>query len=343
MPTPPLPVRNGVGPTRLRIPADVETTVVEFLRARFPHLGHEALASRIAVGDIVGNDGTRITEHTPASAHEFIWYYRSVPDEQRIPFDVRVLHQDEHLVVADKPHFVPTTPGGQFLQETALVRLRNQLGIPDLVPLHRLDRATAGVLLFSPNPATRGAYQQLFEHRRVTRQYRAVIQLPAPAELYLERFPLTYRNRIIKTKGVINAEVEAYAPRASGRLEAPRIGKRRRSHAPTTGPNAVTDITLVSYQLNDDGALAHVALHPRTGRTHQLRIHLAALGHGVLHDRFYPELLKHRADDYTKPLQLLADGLAFADPLTGEHRSFISQQTLSFAPYIEPGPIHPSH
>ena len=332
MATPPLPVRNGVGPTRLRVPNDVATTIVEYLHQRFPHLSHETVAARINDGEIVAGDGTPIEHHTPASAHEFIWYYRSVPDEQPIPFDINVLHHDEHLVVADKPHFLPTTPGGQFLQETALVRLRNQLNLPDLVPLHRLDRGTAGLLLFSPNPATRGAYQQLFEHRKVTRRYQAVVHIPAPAKPYLERFPLTFRNRIVKVKGIITAEVEAYAVKDSGRIETPRVGKRRRSHAPTTGPNAVTNITLLSHRATDDGTLAHVALQPRTGRTHQLRIHLAALGHAILHDRFYPDLLEHAPDDYSEPLQLLADTLSFTDPLTQEPQLFTSQQVLSFAP-----------
>lgn len=327
---PPLPVRNGVGPTRLRIPAGTDTTVVDYLRARFTHLSDGSITQRIRDGEILADDGTVITHHTPADEHEFIWYYRTVPNESPIPFELDILHVDEHLVVADKPHFLPTTPGGQFVQETALVRLRNHLNIPELVPLHRLDRATAGVLLFSPNPATRGTYQQLFGHRQVTRHYQAVIQVPSPAELYLQRFPLTFRNRIIKTKGIITAEVAAYNAADSGRIEAPRVGKRRRSHAPTTGPNAITDIALLGQRTTDDGVLAHVALAPRTGRTHQLRIHLAALGHGILHDRFYPKLLEHAPDDYTKPLQLLASSLSFTDPLTGQPREFMSQRRLEF-------------
>ena len=332
MATPPLPVRNGVGPTRLRIPHGTESTVIEYLRCRFPHLADESLTQRLNDGEIVANDGTVITHSTPAAEHEFIWYYRTVPNEQRIPFDIAVLHADEHLVVADKPHFLPTTPGGRFVQETALVRLRNQLDLPELVPLHRLDRATAGVLLFSPNPETRGAYQQLFEHRKVTRHYQAVVRLPSPAERYLERFPLTFRNRIVKTKGIITAEVEPYDTADSGRIEAPRVGKRRRSHAPTTGPNAVTDIELLAHRRDEHGVLAHVALYPRTGRTHQLRIHLAALGHGILHDRFYPVLLDHAPDDYSKPLQLLASSVAFTDPFTGQLRRFNTQRTLEFGP-----------
>lgn len=333
MTVPPLPMRHGVGPTRLRIRPATTGTVIEHLHERFPHLGHEAVTRRLADGEIVGNDGTRITATTPAADHEFIWYYRSVPHEPPVPFEITVLHADENLVVADKPHFLPTTPGGQFLQETALVRLRNQLDLPQLVPLHRLDRATAGVLLFSPNPETRGAYQQLFEHRRVTRQYEAVVHLPSPAEPYLARFPCTFRNRIVKTKGIITAQVEAYATADSGRIEAPRVGKRRRSHDPTTGPNAITDMQLLTHaRAPDGGAHAHLALYPRTGRTHQLRIHLAALGHGILHDRFYPELLDHAPDDYTQPLQLLASSLAFVDPLTGQPREFRSARTLDFAP-----------
>src|SRR5699024_10270768 len=165
-----------------------------------------------------------------------------------------------------------------------------------------------------------------------TRLCRAVVRIPAPAQLYLDRFPLTFRNRIIKTKGVITAEVQAYATADSGRIEAPRVGKRHRSHNPTTGPNAITDIQLLAHRTTDDGgALSHVALSPKTGRTHQLRIHLAALGHGILHDRFYPILQDHAPDDYRKPLQLLASGLTFVDPLSGVLREFSSARTLDFA------------
>lgn len=103
----------------------------------------------------------------PLGSVEFVWYYREPAVETRIPFEIEVLHQDEHLVVVDKPHFLPTTPGGKSLQNSALVRLRNLLDNPDLAPIHRLDRATAGLLMFSTRPATRGAYQLMFENRQV--------------------------------------------------------------------------------------------------------------------------------------------------------------------------------
>ena len=159
----PLPVRNGVNATRLHLPrAGSWDTVAQYLLERFGHVDPEGILRRFDEGEIVGLGGVPLNRQTPMGEHEFIWYYRSLPVETPIPFDTRILHQDEHLLVVDKPHFLPTTPGGKFIQESALVRLRNQTGIDDLVPMHRLDRATAGVILFAVNPETRGAYQMLF-------------------------------------------------------------------------------------------------------------------------------------------------------------------------------------
>lgn len=307
----PLPVRDGVGATRLHLPMTGPwKTVGEYMAERFFHLDPERLLLRFDRGEIVARDGTALTRRTPLGAHEFVWYYREPPVEREIPFPVEVLHQDRELVVADKPHFLPTTPGGKYLQNSALVRLRNQLDLPDLTPIHRLDRATAGLLMFSVRPQTRGAYQLLFEHRRVEKVYEAVSALPegwdpsAPA-LAGRPFPIVHRNHIEKLRAHVCVRVDAERE-----------------------PNSETLIDLIGQ----DDRVIHTLLRPRSGRMHQLRVHLAALGAGVLNDGFYPELLPEAPDDFDRPLQLLARELRFIDPLSGRPREFRTRRALQEAP-----------
>lgn len=303
----PLPVRNGVNATRLRLPADAPFgTVAEYLLHRFGHLAPEEITGRLRRGEIVAGDGTPLTLQTRLGDYPFCWYYRSVPYEEPLPVHYRILHRDQDLVVIDKPHFLPTTPGGRFIQETALVRLRNELQLPDLVPIHRLDRATAGVLLFSANPQTRGAYQQLFERQQVAKRYRAVAALPAGGTW---TGPVEVCSHITKEKGVLRSVVKD------------RCG----SHIPA---NAVSRIEL----LETDRELGLFELTPYTGKTHQLRIHMATIGLGILNDPFYPELLPKAPDDYGAPLQLLAHWIGFTDPVTGQEREFASQLSLKHAP-----------
>lgn len=307
----PLPVRDGVGATRLHVPIHGEwPTIGAYMAERFFHLDPERLLSRFDRGEIVGRDGTPLTRETPLGAHEFVWYYREPPVEREIPFEIEVLHQDRDLVVADKPHFLPTTPGGKYLQNSALVRLRNRLGIPELTPIHRLDRATAGLLMFSVRPQTRGAYQLLFENRQVQKTYEAVSALPAQWDAAAPglgglAFPLTYRNHIEKLRAQVCVRVDAERE-----------------------PNSETLIDL----LGADDRVLHTLLRPHSGKMHQLRVHLAALGAGILNDGFYPELLPEAPDDYTRPLQLLARRLEFVDPLSGAPREFITRRTLQEAP-----------
>lgn len=300
----PLPVRHGVGATRLHVPLDGPwETVSDYMVERFFHLDPEALLTRFDDGEIVARDGSAVHRDAPLGAEEFIWYYREPPAETRIPFEVEVLHQDEHLVVVDKPHFLPTTPGGRYLQNSALVRLRNLLGIPDLAPIHRLDRATAGLLMFATRPETRGAYQLLFENRRVEKVYEAVSA--RPAEWDASQFPLVYRNHIVKLRGQVCVEVD---------------DERE--------PNAETLIELI----DDNERVVHTMLRPHSGKMHQLRVHLAAIGLGILNDGFYPTLLPETPDDFDRPLQLLARELRFVDPLSGEDRVFTTRLTLQDAP-----------
>lgn len=331
----PLPVRNGVNATRLRLPATGPwPTVAAYLLERFGHVDPEGILRRFAQQEIVDHTGQPLTTHTTLGKHDFIWYYRSLPTETPIPFEAKILHQDEHLIALDKPHFLPTTPGGKYIQESALVRLRNQTGIDDLVPMHRLDRATAGVILFAANPATRGAYQTLFERREIRKSYQAVVPLdpgsgletgrvltqgdiltehtPEKLQEIISGLPMDFENRMTKVKGQLRSVVESGPPNARTHI---RLTARGHSNGHFKG---------LSVALLD--------LDPLTGKTHQLRVHLASLGLGIINDPFYPRLWDLAPDDYARPLQLLAKAIAFTDPLTGIERRFTSELELSESP-----------
>jgi tRNA pseudouridine32 synthase/23S rRNA pseudouridine746 synthase len=315
----PLPVRDGVNATRLHLPLTGPwPTIQAYVLARFGHLDADGLKRRFATGEVQGIGGAVIDATTPLGAHEFLWYYRNLPAEVPIPFHETILHLDRDLLVVDKPHFLPTTPGGRYVQESALVRLRNRLGLPELTPMHRLDRATAGVILFSVRPETRGAYQTLFERRGIAKVYEAVSALPELCDprhpsLAGVPLPLTYRNHIDKEKGVIRVVVDDdAAPNAETIIEPLATGLSQGTHAGLP--------------------VLHTRLRPRTGRTHQLRVHLSRLGAGILNDAFYPDLLDPAEDDHTRPLQLLARQISFTDPLSGAPRRFCSRRTLLEAP-----------
>jgi tRNA pseudouridine32 synthase/23S rRNA pseudouridine746 synthase len=206
-----------------------------------------------------------------------------------------ILHVDEHLVVADKPHFLPVIPAGRYRRETLLTRLVARLGNPDLSPLHRLDRGTAGLVLFSANRATRDAYQSLFRERRIEKTYEALAP-PLPEV----PFPLARENRL--------------APHPDGFRMREVAGE----------PNARTHVDVLAR----GAPWWRYALHPETGRMHQLRVHMAALGAPIANDPWYPEAAPGHADDLTRPLKLLARALAFFDPLDGRERRFESRLAL---------------
>lgn len=296
----PLPVRNGVNATRLRLPSEGPwETALEYILDRFDHVDPEGIGERFDRGEVVALGGEVLTRSTPLGEHTFVWYYRELPVEERLPVELSILHRDDHLLVVDKPHFLPTTPGGMYVAESALVRLRVELGLPDLIPVHRLDRMTAGILMFSIDPGTRGAYQLLFENRRITKEYRAVA--PVRPELRLDAEPLDVRSRIVKSRTYLLAQ----------EVEGP--------------PNTLTTVSLIDRR----GDLGLYRLQPHTGKTHQLRLHMASLGLGIINDPFYPVLHPQAPDDYGRPLQLLAHSIAFTDPLDGSDRRFTSGLTLA--------------
>jgi len=330
-------VRNGVNATRLRVPLTGPwPTIHDYVLETFGHIDHGGITQRFHDGEVVDVDGMPLGTATPLGAAEFLWYYRSVSHEVPLPVREEIIYENEHLLVVDKPHFLPTTPAGRYVQESLLVRLRNTLGVPDLVPIHRLDRGTAGVVLFSKEPATRGAYQLLFENREVDKTYECVSAAPTQlsAEALRSRFPLSVRNRIEKTKGVVVSQLAAYEPQHSGKRphdRRARQGKRRTESIP--GANSSSRVELLASGTSVSGhEVGHFRLTPHTGKTHQLRIHMALLGLGILNDRFYPELLDDAPDEFDKPLQLLAKTLSFTDPLNGVSRSFTSPRTLQESP-----------
>lgn len=299
----PLPERDGIPPSRVYLPEGPWEVLLEFLAERFPRFSREFLRSRLEAGDIVDANGVAQRPDAPYRAGRWLWYYREVPDETPVPFELTVLHQDERLVVVDKPHFMATTPSGRYLRHTALVRLRKKLGLNTLSPIHRLDRETAGVLVFCADPAFRGHYQAMFQAREVGKEYEAVAVAAADMD-----FPLLHRSRLEEIPG------------------------RFLMHEVPGEPNSETRIELLG-QL-DAGGRAHFRLLPVTGRKHQLRVHMNALGMPILNDGFYPpepydEASPSRAEeDFSRPLQLLARAIEFRDPVDGRLRRFESRREL---------------
>lgn len=293
----PLPVRDGVAPSYLWITEDRPGGMLAFLEERFGAVGGPSWAERLARGDVVDAKGERLQPDSHVRQGMRIWYYRELDAETPIPFEERVLFRDEHLLVVDKPHFVPMIPTGRFLRETLLVRLKHKLDLPHLTPIHRLDRETAGVVIFSHNLDTRGTYQSMFQKRSIRKVYEAL----APA-LQGRDFPFTYRSRMVDgEKFFVMKEEEGE-------------------------PNSETLVDMIERR----GDLARYRLHPHTGRKHQLRLHMASLGVPILNDAFYPVALPCKGDDFSAPLQLLARRIGFTDPLTGEERTFESVRELAW-------------
>jgi tRNA pseudouridine32 synthase/23S rRNA pseudouridine746 synthase len=243
---------------------------------------------------IVDVDGP-IEPGAPFVPNSFIWFHRDLPDEVPVPFEIGIIHRDDDLIVVDKPHFLATIPRGKHILETALVRLRRDLDLPHLIPAHRLDRVTAGLVMFVIRPELRGKYQTMFRDRLVHKEYEAIAGYNPGLEL-----PRTVHSRIVKERGVITAQ------------EVP--GE----------PNAETHVELLEHR---DG-IGRYRLLPRTGRTHQLRLHMSGLGIPIIGDDFYPVLTETPLDDFSNPLQLLAKVLQFTDPVTGRDRRFVSQAVL---------------
>lgn len=292
---PALPLRGGVGASAVALPhTGPWPLMLDFLDQRMPQVTRAVWLARMQSHNVFGEQGQVLPADAPFQGGGRIFYYRELAFEPAIPFTETILFQDEWILVADKPHFLPVTPGGRFVQETLLTRLKRRTGLIHLSPAHRIDRETAGLVMFSLQPQTRGAYQNLFRDRQVSKVYEAIA--PFRADLQL---PLTRRSRMQESAAAFMQSIEV-----AGEV------------------NAETHIELLE-RLAD--GMARYALHPSTGQRHQLRVHMNALGLPMVGDSIYPELLPQQdAADFSRPLQLLAKELRFVDPLSGQPRHFES-------------------
>jgi tRNA pseudouridine32 synthase/23S rRNA pseudouridine746 synthase len=271
-------------------------SIVEFLCRTFPAISRNQWMERIRQGKVLDNQGHPINTETMYSPSQRIFYFREVENEPVIPFAEQILFQDDELLVACKPHFLPVIPGGRFVEECLLNRLRNRTGITELAPLHRLDRETAGIVIFSVNPKTRGLYHELFMRGKVAKTYHALAEVNQPPR----ENQWTVENRIVRGE--------------------PRF---RMKTVPGV-VNACSHIQLVEVK----GNRGLFSLQPVTGKTHQLRLHLSGLGFRIINDRVYPDLQPERDDDFDQPLQLLSKQIRFHDPVSGQVREFQSGREL---------------
>lgn len=306
IPPSPLPQRDGVDAVRLRMPQDGPwTTLRDHLVERIP-LPPKQIDAMLAAGEFAGADGQPLPADAPFVPRSVVWVHREPPPERPVPFEPDLLYADERIVVVDKPHFLATTPRGRHVRETVLARLRSRLGLPRLAPAHRLDRLTAGVLVLTTEQRWRGPYQQVFARGQAVKDYLAVAPIRPGLAL-----PVTVRVHLAKPTGALAAYVVDGAE-----------------------PNSETRVELLEAR----GGVGLYRLRPTTGRTHQLRAHLAWLGIPIVGDPLYPVVLPDGPEDFARPLELVASRLTFRDPVDGTPREFASARRpgLPGEPLAEP-------
>ncbi|MCG2574198.1 pseudouridine synthase [Acinetobacter sp. ME22] len=290
------PMLHGVTASKVFLTAQNEhDTIYGFLCAHFPHIQAIEWQQRFDDGLVFDLSGKKLTRYSPYQNNQHIYYYRFLAHEITVPFEHEIIFENDDLLVVDKPHFLTMTPTGQYVQQTLLVRLKQQTGNAELTPIHRLDRETAGIVLFSKRPETRGLYQQLFATRKIEKVYHAIAPYNAK-----HTFPITTQYRMEKGEPFYTMQI------IDGQM------------------NSETRIELLEH----NNIWAKYCLYPKTGKQHQLRVHLNALGLPIRHDPFYPTVAHKADDDFSQPLQLLAKALSFEDPVTKKKMRFISQKDL---------------
>lgn len=300
---PAIPSRKGVSASCIALPyskAPPWAHLIDFLTERLSAVTREAWLQRMAHGEVLDDLGQPLPPNAVFVPGMRVYYYRDLDHEPEVPFEEAVPFQDGHLLIADKPHFLPVTPGGRYVQQSLLVRLKNRSGIDTLSPIHRIDRETAGLVVFSVRPEERAAYQALFRDRTVHKVYEAIARHGDSMH-----WPIVRRSRIEESHDAFFRMSETEGE-----------------------PNSETRIDVLEVQ----SGWARYRLEPLTGKRHQLRVHMNALGLPIAGDQFYPRVLRgaDEAEDFANPLRLLARSIAFTDPVTGEARTFESQRALDW-------------
>ena len=349
--TPPLAQKNGIDPIQLILPLVEElpaelapsntapnntapnntapATIADYLIARFYPNDPQIIHARFNTGEVRLDDGTILTGDSPYMPGERIWYFRELADEPQLPSDMPVLYEDEHVLAIDKPHFLPTTPRGSYIAQTALTKLRVREQNPLLIPIHRLDRPTAGVLLFAKTVEARRPFQMMFQHRQVSKTYRAVAPVPADAaaaEQALSAEGLQVRSHIQKIRDQLQVQQLSEQECAAQGVEPNTLTTVKILRTFTPSAQAVE-----GWRAEPNREWALYDLAPHTGKTHQLRAHLNMLSSPILGDVLYPQVLPDAPDRPEYPLQLLAYSLHFEHPITGERVDLYSGRSLTAA------------
>lgn len=316
----PLPIRDGLNPTHARV-AEGPITAWDFVhnlivtqRHRHPDDNDSALQARFTANEVVSQDGTPLSPDSALATNAMVYFYRMPAPETPVPYDIPILHEDEHLLVVDKPPFMATMPRARHITETATVRLRRMTGNNELSPAHRLDRLTSGILVFTKDRSVRGAYQTLFAERRVTKTYEAIAPLTdvSPGTVW--------RSRMEKTPGELQGRI------VEGEVNA------------ITEVGGVEPVDKAPYEAIH-GSLPEIAkytLKPQTGKTHQLRLHMLQAGIPIIGDPIYPVIFPAEAEDMRIPMHLTATHISFVDPLTARPREFSSQLPLETHHLLSP-------
>ena len=349
--TPPLAQKNGIDPIQLILPLVEElpaelapsntapnntapnntapTTIADYLIARFYPNDPQIIHARFNTGEVRLDDGTILTGDSPYMPGERIWYFRELADEPQLPSDMPVLYEDEHVLAIDKPHFLPTTPRGAYIAQTALTKLRVREQNPLLIPIHRLDRPTAGVLLFAKTVEARRPFQMMFQHRQVSKTYRAVAPVPADAAA---------AEQALSAQGL---QVRSHIQKIRDQLQVQQLSEQECA-VQGVEPNTLTTVKILrtftpsaqgveGWRAEPNREWALYDLAPHTGKTHQLRAHLNMLSAPILGDVLYPQVLPDAPDRPEYPLQLLAYSLHFEHPITGERVDLYSGRSLTAA------------